>query len=582
MLDDLPPAAPAASRSSRRRGRPAESNTPVRGDLRPRLLRISTVPATATTLLGAGAVAFLVLAKPADPVSGWSLGVLIAAAAGSAVALLAAVGRARAADRWVHRRVDTIRSSSVRGEMELWQLVDQLRRPGQPELHRQGSYNAAASGDVFELLSSDLERYRQNAVAVIQATTAVPSEAPDQRVGVFVNLARRLQSLVHREIQLLDELEAQVEDPDLLKGLFSVDHLATRIRRHAENLAVLGGAVPRRQWSRPVTMYEILRSAVAEVEQYSRVKLVQPTEGNLRGHSIADIVHLIAELVENATMFSAPTTQVLLRAQRVTAGLAIEVEDRGLGMSVGEREQMNLLLADPGRIDVGELLDDGRIGLFVVSSLARRHGIAVQLQSNIYGGTQAVVVLPHALLGSTPQDDEESADEQTQAIPVTAQEPVLAPVGQAVSYGSREPAYATDHARADAGFQQSPGPRPVAAQAPVGRGSLPVREPGIARAPERGTTQVHHRPPPAEPVRSAAPEHNGAADTAGDPRPELPRRNQQTHLAPQLRDAPTGRPDDDVPGYNPGLMAAYQRGVSRFDAVDRPTDGDPDVNFGTS
>jgi hypothetical protein len=112
---------------------------------------------------------------------------------------------------------------------------------------------------------------------------------------VFVNLSRRLQSLVHQEIQLLDELENQVEDPDLLKGLFYVDHLATRIRRHAENLAVLGGAVSRRQWSRPVTLTEVLRSAIAEVEQYSRVKLVPPIEGTLRGHAVADVIHLVAE-----------------------------------------------------------------------------------------------------------------------------------------------------------------------------------------------------------------------------------------------------------------------------------------------
>src|SRR5262249_21702169 len=161
-----------------------------------------------------------------------------------------------------------------------------------------------------------------------------------------VNLARRLQSLVHREIQLLDELENDVEDPELLKGLFHVDHLATRIRRHAENLAVLGGAVSRRQWSSPVTVTEVVRSAVAEVEQYPRVALVPPVGGTLRGHAVADVIHLLAELVENATLFSAPQTHVLLRTQRVTAGLAIEVEDRGLGMPQDEQKRMNTLLAD--------------------------------------------------------------------------------------------------------------------------------------------------------------------------------------------------------------------------------------------
>lgn len=149
-------------------------------------------------------------------------------------------------------------------------------------------------------------------------------------------------------------------------------------------------------------MTEVLRSAIAEVEQYSRVKLVPPIDGTLRGHAVADVIHLLAELVENATVFSAPHTQVLLRANLVTSGLAVEVEDRGLGMPVAEQKKMNALLDDPDQVNVASLLADGRIGLFVVSQLARRHGINVRLQTNIYGGVQAVLVVPQGLLGSKP------------------------------------------------------------------------------------------------------------------------------------------------------------------------------------
>lgn len=209
---------------------------------------------------------------------------------------------------------------------------------------------------------------------------------------------------MHREISTLDELENEIEDPDLLKGLFHVDHLSTRIRRHAENLAVLGGAVSRRQWSNPVEMTEVLRSAIAEVEQYSRVRLVPPVDGRLRGHAVADVIHLLAELVENATVFSAPHTQVLLRVNLVTAGLAVEVEDRGLGMPLAEQHRMNALLADPDQVNVASLLQDGRIGLYVVSQLARRHGIQVRLGTNIYGGVQAVLVLPKDVLGAPPPE----------------------------------------------------------------------------------------------------------------------------------------------------------------------------------
>ncbi|WP_239146742.1 ATP-binding protein, partial [Streptomyces sp. SID10815] len=264
--------------------------------------------------------------------------------------------------------------------------------------------------DEFELLAADLSRAHDGAVAaVVQAAQLSSQAGSEQKLEVFLNLARRLQSLVHREISTLDELENEIEDPDLLKGLFHVDHLATRIRRHAENLAVLGGAVSRRQWSNPVPMTEVLRSAIAEVEQYSRVKLVPPVDGRLRGHAVADVIHLLAELVENATVFSAPHTQVLLRAGLVTSGLAVEVEDRGLGMPVGEQVRMNALLADPDQVNVASLLADGRIGLFVVSQLARRHGITVRLQTNIYGGVQAVLVVPQALLGAEPAAFPESA-----------------------------------------------------------------------------------------------------------------------------------------------------------------------------
>ncbi|CAM5227110.1 hypothetical protein SALBM311S_04260 [Streptomyces alboniger] len=127
-----------------------------------------------------------------------------------------------------------------------------------------------------------------------------------------------------------------------------------------------------------------------------------PIDGELRGHAVADVIHLLAELVENATVFSAPHTQVLLRANLVTSGLAVEVEDRGLGMPVGEQSRMNALLADPDQVNVASLLADGRIGLFVVSQLAKRHGIHVRLQTNIYGGVQAVLVVPQALLGAAP------------------------------------------------------------------------------------------------------------------------------------------------------------------------------------
>ncbi|MFL4908560.1 ATP-binding protein [Streptomyces sp. MMS24-I2-30] len=398
------PVCRADRREGGRHGRPVTHPVPALPDahIRPQLLRLAVLPPLAVALSASAAVLFTVRATGARPgIVLWSVlaGAVSVTVAGIAVAAVAADRAARA----VSERVGALRRSTERGEADLRALVEALRRgEGAPQRKPRGG--PPADADDFELLAADLSRAHDGARhAVVQAAQLSSRAGSEQKLEVFVNLARRLQSLVHREISLLDELENEIEDPDLLKGLFHVDHLATRIRRHAENLAVLGGAVSRRQWSNPVAMTEVLRSAIAEVEQYSRVKLVPPIDGELRGHAVADVIHLLAELVENATVFSDPQTQVLLRAGLVTSGLAVEVEDRGLGLPVGEQRTMNALLTDPDQVNVARLLADGRIGLFVVSQLARRHGIDVRLQTNIYGGVQAVLVVPQALLGPSPR-----------------------------------------------------------------------------------------------------------------------------------------------------------------------------------
>ncbi|MFF7639427.1 ATP-binding protein [Streptomyces canus] len=397
------PAARADRREGGRHGRPVARAAPSLPEthIRPQLLRLAVLPPIAVALSGCAAVLFTVRSTGAQPgliLWGVLAGAVSVTFAGIAIAAVAADRAAKS----VGDRVGALRRSSARREADLRALVDGLRRGEVPPGRGPGT-GPPENADDFDLLAADLARAHDGAVtAVVQAAQLSSQAGSEQKLEVFVNLARRLQSLVHREISILDELENEIEDPDLLKGLFHVDHLATRIRRHAENLAVLGGAVSRRQWSNPVSMTEVLRSAIAEVEQYSRVKLVPPIDGTLRGHAVADVIHLLAELVENATVFSAPHTQVLLRANLVTSGLAVEVEDRGLGMPVAEQLRMNALLTDPDQVNVASLLADGRIGLFVVSQLAKRHGIHVRLQTNIYGGVQAVLVVPQALLGSAP------------------------------------------------------------------------------------------------------------------------------------------------------------------------------------
>ncbi|WP_053625320.1 sensor histidine kinase, partial [Streptomyces sp. WM6349] len=397
--------------SGLRAARHAPSRHAVTGparQIRPQLVRAALLPTLAAALSGAAAVIFtLQLGGGAGDRDARLWPVLTGCALLVVGALAAALLGAQRAAKAVRDRCEALRRSSVRGRQELRAAAERLERGEAPPRPVRGGPNAPLTGgdpagvDEFWLLSQELRGAREQAhTALVRLAGPVTPSDSERKVEVFVNLARRLQSLVHREISLLDDLEDTVEDPDLLKELFHVDHLATRIRRHAENLAVLGGAASRRQWTRPIDLSEVLRSSVAEVEQYTRVKVVPPAGGSVRGHAVADVVHLLAELVENATVFSPPDTDVVLRAERVTAGIAVEVEDRGLGMPAEEQHRMNALLGDPDQISVRSLLADGRIGLYVVSALARRHGIAVELKSNIYGGVLAVLVLPQELLGA--------------------------------------------------------------------------------------------------------------------------------------------------------------------------------------
>ncbi|MFE1482390.1 ATP-binding protein [Streptomyces fimicarius] len=539
--------------------------------IRPQLLRTALLPAIAAVLSGAAAVIFTVRAGAVA--SSPSLWAALGGSAALAVAAVAAayLGANRVAGQVLDRAL-TLRRASAQGQAELQRVMEQLRN-GETVAARRPSEPAAPGADAFDLLGQEMVRAQDAAVtAVVQASQLFSSAGNEQKVEVFVNLARRLQSLVHREIQILDELEHEVEDPDLLKGLFHVDHLATRIRRHAENLAVLGGAVSRRQWSNPVTMTEVLRSAIAEVEQYPRVKLVPPMDGTLRGHAVADVIHLLAELVENATVFSAPHTQVLLRVQHVTAGLALEVEDRGLGMPDHEQKRMNALLSDPDQVNVAHLLQDGRIGLFVVSALARRHGIAVRLQSNIYGGTQAVLVLPQSLLGADPD-----APPSPDAVPVPPpgavhRPPVEAGNGSGSGSGTPRP---TAPAPADGpprapGAGQNGSPRPPAGEAPP----LPLRAERIDRpAPPASPPERDHRPEP------AAVHERDDRPAPAPARPELPKRTNQESLVPQLREAPAPRVEDEHALHDPGLMAAFRRGVDLAEAQTAEEEG-PDGGYG--
>ncbi|NUP21712.1 MAG: sensor histidine kinase [Streptomyces sp.] len=369
--------------------------------------------------------------------------------------------------------------------------------------------------------------------------------------GVFVNLARRSQVLVHRQLSLLDSMERRSDDPNELSDLFRLDHLTTRMRRHAESLIILSGAAPGRAWRMPVSLTNVVRAAVSEVEDYARVEVRQLPEAQVIGAAVADLTHLLAELAENAAQFSPPHTRVRITGEPVGNGYAVEVEDRGLGMGKETLAEANRRIEQSEALD---LFDSDRLGLFVVSRLASRHGIKVHLRTSPYGGTTAVVLLPTALLHNATA--ERSPDDR--AATQLPAERELARVSAADRHQSSVHAVADRHhgsARPVADRHQESVPAPADRPALVAP-APPEAEPTSDTEPPGVTTLRLHRPP-ADP----------------EPSDDLPRRVRQASLAPQLREGraeePSGAPthtshdDQRTPELVRDRMAAYRDGWAR-------------------
>jgi len=218
--------------------------------------------------------------------------------------------------------------------------------------------------------------------------------------AMFVNLSRRSQTLVERQITLIDGLEQGEQDEQRLANLFKLDHLATRMRRNSENLLVLAGQDPPRRWSQPVKLVDVARASLSEVEGYERVVLQVPDGVSIAGQAVNDVIHLLAELVENALSFSPRETRVTLSGSRIDGGgVMMSITDSGIGMTAEELAQANERLTDTPGMDVAV---SRRMGLYVVSRLAHRHGIRVQLRPHASGGLTAMVLIPESLLAQSP------------------------------------------------------------------------------------------------------------------------------------------------------------------------------------
>ncbi|MEU7988197.1 nitrate- and nitrite sensing domain-containing protein [Streptosporangium canum] len=288
---------------------------------------------------------------------------------------------------------DLRRAATDLAETRLPRVMGKLRRGEKvdveaeaPPLEPLGS--TAEVHDVAAAFDSVQHRAVDSAVEQARLREAVAQS--------FRNLARRSQSLLQRQLKLLDGMQKQAEDPEALENLFRLDHLTTRMRRHAEGLVILSGGAAGRKWRSSVLMEDVLRGAAAQVEDYARVRIYPMPGTTLVGSAVADMMHLFAEIIENATVFSPPGGEVSVRGELVGRGFTIEIEDRGLGLTAEKRAAINERLASPPEFDPAET---DRLGFAVVGLLAARYGVGVTLRTSPYGGTGVVILLPESLLG---------------------------------------------------------------------------------------------------------------------------------------------------------------------------------------
>ena len=439
------------------------------------------------------------------------------------------------------------------------QIVERLRR---------GEQDVAAETPMrSRALTAEIAR-AEEAIASLQhkAVAAAVAEAGLRNgIGqVFVSLARRNQSLLQRQLRLIDALEQKASDPATLADLFPLDHLTTRMRRHAEGLIILSGAAPGRSWSEPVPVIDVIRGAVAEVEDYKRVSVLTRAEDAVAGLAAADMIHLIAELIENATLSSPSGTRVEVRAERVANGFAIEIDDRGLGIEAGQLRTINRQLAHPPDFD---LANADQLGLFVVGKLAARHGVRVSLRPSPYGGTTAVVLMPNGIVVPVTEMDADTQPDMRTVIGRPAGLD-LRPADALALTGrhTAPPSSLSLGTGAMAGALHTTSPPPAFTATGQARPASPI---GPARpASPLGTPGTGGPPGPAPMDGSGSDGLVPGPRTAGTYR-GLPRRVRQANLNPRLRETPAAGPgspgpaDSRSPEEARDLVASLQSGWQR-------------------
>jgi len=390
--------------------------------------------------------------------------------------------------------------------------------------------------------------------------------------ALFLNIAHRSQIVVHRQLELLDRAEHGEEDPNRLAVLFELDHLSTRARRNAENLIILGGEQPGRQWRNPVPLVDLLRSAISETEDYARVHTGHMATASVVGSVVADLIHLVAELVENATSFSPPESRVDVTSNVVGRGVVVEITDQGLGMARDQIAQANDVLREPPNFSVANLSSDSRMGLLVVSRIAHRNGVTVKLSESDYGGIRAIVLIPTSLLAEDSRPSTRAGGPLTDRNGAVEANGVSLPgvastrtAVAAVPWPTMEPA--------DPAHAAFPEPRAARREPPQDnpaprRAAVPPDHPAL----RSGRHEAVSPPPPQE--------TSGIQPTVG--RPALPRRRKQSHIAPQLSNSQqqaqqrpqSGNRHERSPEQARDLFSAIESGTRQGRAARR----DPGTN----
>nr|WP_069815044.1 nitrate- and nitrite sensing domain-containing protein [Streptomyces sp. TP-A0874] len=361
----------------------------------------------------------------------------LATGAGALAALLAAFVIAGLVARSMSRSMQRLRNAAFDvAEKRLPAIVDQLSRTAPGRVDTKVRPIPISTQDEIGEVARAFDQVHREAVRLAAEQALLRGNVN----AIFTNLSRRNQGLIERLLNMISELENNEADPDQLENLFRLDHLATRMRRNGENLLILAGEDLGQRWEHAVPLVDVLRAATSEVESYERVELIGVPATQVRGPAVSDLVHLLAELLENATIFSSPQTKVQVAAVQLPDGRAmIEIHDKGIGLTAQDFAEINDKLADPPTVD---LAVSQRMGLFVVGRLAERHGIRVQLRpSSSQTGTTSVVMLPEEIMCGVGGEQPSPEEDFTVSRIVPEQRPHT-PAGPAAARGPRgEPAF---------------------------------------------------------------------------------------------------------------------------------------------